>query len=493
MTSREETLDPQNWDDLRALGHRMVDDMIDHLSTLREQPAWREMPDEVRRNFAEPVPREPQGEEAVYREFLRDVLPYSNGTRHPRFFGWVQGTGTPLGMLADMLAAGMNPHLAGSDQAPTLVELQVVRWLAELMGFPPDASGVLQSGGTMANIVGTVVGRHAKAGFDVRREGLQGAARPKLLIYGSVETHRWIVTAVELLGLGGDAFRRVPVDADFRVNVKALRRMIREDKAEGHRPFCVIGTAGTVNTGASDDLTALARVCREEDLWFHVDGAFGAWAKIVPELRPQVAGLELADSVAFDLHKWMYLPFEIACVLVRDGRTHVEAFRHSASYIAETKRGVLAGGVPFAERGIELTRNFNALKAWMNLKAYGVDKFSRLVMQNVRQARHLARLVDEHPRLELLAPAPLNVVCFRYRVENLGETQLNDLNQEILLRVQESGVAVPSSTMIGDAFALRVAVVNHRSRREDFDLLVDEVVEFGTAIADSLQVATPSL
>jgi aromatic-L-amino-acid decarboxylase len=219
--TEEETLDPRNWDQLRALGHQMLDDMITHLSTLREQPAWQAMPDSVIQKLAEPLPLKGQGEEVVYQEFLQNVLPYSVGSRHPRFFGWVQGNGTPLGMLADMLAAGMNPHMAGFNQAPALVEKQVIKWLAELMGFPQDASGILQSGGTMANIVGVIVARHAKAGFDVRREGLQSAEHPRLILYASSETHRWVVTAVELLGLGSSAFRRVPVDSEFRIDVAA--------------------------------------------------------------------------------------------------------------------------------------------------------------------------------------------------------------------------------------------------------------------------------
>jgi glutamate/tyrosine decarboxylase-like PLP-dependent enzyme len=258
--------------------------------------------------------------------------------------------------------------------------------------------------------------------------------------------------------------------------------MIAEDKAAGCKPFCINGNAGTVNTGAIDDLEELAEICREEDLWFHVDGAFGAWARIVPELKNQVAGLEKADSVAFDLHKWMYLPFEIACVLVRDDKTHREAFAHSASYIAGTTRGVIAGGLPFAERGIELTRGFKALKAWMSLKAYGTETFVDLIRQNVEQTQYLAELVTTHPDLELLAPAPLNIVCFRYRNSKFDNAVLNEINKEILQRVQESGVAVPSSTMIGDKFALRVANVNHRTRREDYELLVKSIVENGNAI-----------
>ncbi len=483
QTAIEKTLDPKEWNAFRSLAHRMIDDIIEHLSTLREQPAWQPMPAQVINDLQQPLPVKPEGEEAVYREFLENILPYSNGTRHPRFFGWVQGNGTPLGMMADMLAAAMNPHMAGFDQAPTLVEKQVVRWLIELMGFPADASGILQSGGTMANIVGVIVARYAKAGFDIHKEGLQDANRPKMTVYGSTETHRWLVTAADLLGLGSDAFRRVPVDKDFRIDVAALRRMIANDKAAGFKPFCVNGNAGTINTGATDDLEALAEICQAEDLWFHVDGAFGAWTKIVPELKYQAAGLEKADSVAFDLHKWMYLPFEIACVLVRDDKTHREAFTHSASYIAETTRGVIAGGLPFAERGIELTRGFKALKAWMSLKAYGVETFVDLIRQNVEQVRYFAELITAQPELELLAPAPLNIVCFRYRNPKFDDPALNEINNEILQRVQESGLAVPSSTMIGDKFALRVANVNHRSRYEDFELLVKSIINHGNAIS----------
>lgn len=482
QTSAEETLDPQNWDDFRALAHQMLDDMLDHLSSLRERPAWQPMPDAVRQRLAQPLPTRGEGAAAVYQEFLQNVLPYTNGNRHPRFFGWVQGTGTPLAMMADMLAAGMNPHLAGFDQAPALVERQVLAWMAELMGMPTSASGILVSGGTMANITALIVARHAQAGFDIRTEGLQGASRPRLLVYGSDETHRWVITAVELLGLGSRAFRRVPVDDDFRIDVMALRAMIAADRRRGQQPFCVIGNAGTINNGATDDLAALAGLCRAERLWFHVDGAFGAWARLVPDVQTQVAGMEQADSLACDLHKWMYLPFEIACVLIRDAEAHREAFANSASYLAVADRGVIAGGLPFAERGLELTRSFKALKAWMSLKAHGIEKFTRLIAQNIQQARYLAELINAHPRLELLAPVPLNIVCFRFRAEDFGDGALDRLNHEILLRVQESGLAVPSSTRIRGAFALRVAITNHRSQRRDFELLVQSIVACGQQI-----------
>jgi glutamate/tyrosine decarboxylase-like PLP-dependent enzyme len=304
-----------------------------------------------------------------------------------------------------------------------------------------------------------------------------------MTVYGSTETHGWAQKAAELMGLGNRAFRRVAVDNDFRIDLNALRRAVDEDRRAGHRPFCVIGNAGTVNTGATDDLAALASFCREEGLWFHVDGAFGALARIVPSLASLVAGIEQADSLAFDLHKWMYLPFEVACVLVRDAKAHRDAFTLTPSYLAETSRGVIAGGLQFAERGLELTRSFRALKVWMSLKAHGINAFSRLIEQNVRQARYVADLIRAHPDLELAAPVPLNIVCFRFAPKDAPGDELNRINEEILLRIQESGLAVPSSTTIGEAFALRIAITNHRSKREDFDLLVKAVSEIGRALA----------
>jgi aromatic-L-amino-acid decarboxylase len=479
------TLDPSDWSAFRTLAHRMVDDMLTHLESLHEQPAWREMPKEVRDSFRSPVPRTGAGDEAAYTAFVERVMPYTSGNHHPRFWGWVQGQGTPLGMMADMLAAGINPHMAGFNQAPALVEHEVIRWLAELLGMPAGTSGLLVSGGTMASTLGLAVARHAgaqRAGFDVREEGLQGD-HPRLVFYGSTETHNWARKATELLGLGHAAFRRVPVDAEYRIDVEALARMVHEDRAAGLFPFCVVGTAGTVNTGATDDLTTLADLCEREQLWFHVDGAFGALAYLSPALRPIVAGLERADSIGFDLHKWGSLPFECACVLVRDSEMHRAAFASTASYIAPAERGVIAGGLPFAERGLELTRGFKALKVWMSLSAHGSDALAAVIEQNVRQAHDLARRVMAHAELELLAPVPLNVVCFRFVAPGLSDARLNAVNEEILLRLQERGIAVPSGTTLGGRFAIRVANVNHRSLDSDFTGLVDAVVEIGGEVA----------
>lgn len=484
----EETLDPRSpeeWADFGALARRMVDEMLAHLASLPDQPAWRAVPAEVRAAMDAPVPREGAGAEAVYAEFVRDVLPYPNGNLHPRFFGWVQGNGTPLAMMADMLAAGLNPHLAGFDQAPAMVERQVLRWLGELLDMP-GASGVLVTGGTMANTLALAVARFAKAreaGHDVRAHGTQAwpgePAPAPLVFYGGDETHGWARKAAELLGLGDRAFRRIPVDAAHRVDVAAMAATIAADRAAGLRPFCVIGTAGTVNTGASDDLHALADLAAREGLWFHVDGAFGALAYLSPALRPQVAGLARADSVGFDLHKWGSLPFECACVLVRDEEAHRATFAASASYLAAATRGPIVGGLPFADRGVDLTRGFKALKVWMQLKADGVDRIVRVIEQNVAQTRHLAARVEAHPELEMLAEAPLNIACFRYVVPDAAPARLDALNGEILLRMQERGIAIPSSTVLGGRFALRVANVNHRARLSDLDAVVDGVVSLG--------------
>lgn len=476
----EETLDPQDWDETRRLAHRMVDDMLAYLQTVRERPAWQPVPEEVKARFNRPLPLEPEAPGEVYEEFRSDILPYPMGNIHPRFWGWVMGSGTVMGVLAELLAATMNPNMGGGNHAAVYVERQVIDWCKEMMGFPAGASGLLVSGGSMANLVGLAVARNARAGVDVREEGVRAAAGP-LTVYGSAEMHSSIQKAVELLGLGHAALRKIPVDREYRIDLSALVEAIRADRASGARPICIVGNAGTVNTGAIDDLAALADLCEREGLWFHVDGAFGGLARLAPALRPLVAGLERADSVAFDLHKWMYLPFEAGCILVRSAADHRNTFAVMPDYLAhDGERGLASGATWFSEYGVQLTRGFRALKVWMALKEHGAAKFGRLIQQNVDQARYLAGLVAAAPELELMAPVPLNIVCFRFKAPGLDDEALNRFNQELLIRLHESGVAAPSYTTLERCcYALRAAITNHRSRREDFDLLVQTVVRLG--------------
>ncbi len=474
----EESLDPQDWQAMRDLGHRMLDDMMDYLQSLRERPAWQPIPEAVKASFKQPLPREPQDPAQVYQEFLDNVLPYPLGNIHPRFWGWVVGTGTPLAMLAEMLAAAMNPNVAGGDHVANLVEAQVIEWCKEMLGYPAQASGLLLSGASMAGFVGLAAARSAMAGFDVRQRGLAGSAQ-QMTFYGSCELHSANQKALEMLGLGVEALRYIPVNSDFTVDCSALEAAIAQDRDAGYLPACVIGCAGTVNTGAIDDLGALADICEQEGLWFHVDGAFGALAALSPALRHLVAGMERADSLAFDMHKWMYMPYEIGCALVRREEDHLRAFSVTADYLTHAERGTAAGTLWYGEYGPQLSRGFRALKAWMSIKEHGIEKYGRLIQQNVEQARYLARLVEDSPHLELLAPVPLNIVCFRFTTPGLDDASLSRLNEEVLLRLQEEGTAVPSSTLLNGKYALRVAIVNHRSRREDYELLVREVLRLG--------------
>lgn len=480
----EETLDPENWQELRELGHRMVEDMMDWLERLRERPAWQPVPENVKTNLNQPVPVEGQSREQVYEDFLTDVRPFAKGNLHPRFWGWVEGNGTPFGALAEMLAAAMNSNVAFGDQSAVYVEKQVIDWCKEMLGFPVEASGILVSGGSMANLTALAVARNAKAEFDVRREGLQNSSA-RMVLYVSKETHNSVQKAAELLGLGNEAVRRIPVNANFQIDLEELKKAISGDKASGLKPFCVVGNAGTVNTGATDDLDALADICAAENLWFHVDGAFGSFAALSPELRGIVKGMERADSLMFCLHKWAYVPYEAACVLIRDETAHHDTFAIAGSYLSHMPRG-LASSVWYSEYGLQLSRGFRALKIWMSFKENGIDKYRRLVEQNVAQAAYLASLVQDTRQLELVAPVPLNVVCFRFTAEDSTDEKLNELNKEILMRLHESGVAVPSYTTIDGKFAIRCAITNHRSRREDFDLIIGKILTLGREILESL-------
>ena len=475
-------LDPQDWDALRALAHRMLDDSLDHLAGRREQPVWRPMPDDARAVFDAPLPRAPEGAVQAYDDFLAHVVPYSMGNDHPRFWGWYMGAGNPVGNLADLLASVLNPNLGGADHSPVLVEQQVVRWCAEAAGYPTTASGLLVTGASEANLVGLAVARASRIGPSLRTDGMPDGRR--FAVYASIEVHSCHRKSCELLGLGSDALRLVPVKDDHTIDIDALAAAVAADRVAGLEPLAVIASAGTINTGAVDDLDGIADLAEREGLWFHVDGAIGGFLALSGQ-ADAVRGLDRADSLALDLHKWMQAPIDVGLALVRDERAHRETFSVVPVFLAHAPRGIAAGEVWFNEYGIALTRGFRALRVWMALKAYGADAFGRVMDRNVAQAHALAARVDAHPDLERLAPVGCDIVCLRYAPETVPQDRLDEVNHELVLRVQESGVAVVTDTVVDGHVAVRVAISNHRTRDEDLELFLDTVLELGAAtVAD---------
>ncbi len=466
LTGADPSLDPQDWPSLRRLGHRMLDDMFDHIEHVRDRPVWTPMPPGSRAALRCGLPRQGMAPEEAYDRFQQHIQPYATGNLHPGFMGWVHGGGTPLGMLAEMLAAGLNANLGGRDHAPIAVERQVISWSAELLGLPAETTGLVVTGTSTANLIGVLVARRAALGEDVRRHGIEGA---RLVAYTSARAHGCIARAMDIAGFGTEALRLVPVGPDHRMDIAALEAMLRRDRANGHEPFLIAGTAGTVDIGATDDLAALAEIARRDRLWFHVDGAFGALAALSPALRPRLAGIEQADSVAFDYHKWMQVPYDAACVLVRDPKRQIETFSQDVAYLSRAARG-LAGGAHWpCDLGPELSRGFRALKVWMTWQVFGTERLGAMVAQCCEAAQALAARIDAEPWLERVAPVPLNIVCFTLRGAD------DDTIRDLVADVQESGLAAPSTTVIDGRLVIRAAIVNHRTGRQDTDRLVDAV------------------
>jgi aromatic-L-amino-acid/L-tryptophan decarboxylase len=475
-----ETLDPQDWNDIRAQGHRMLDDMFDYIATIRQRPVWQPIPDQVRARFRETLPRGPSELGEVYREFSDFIAPYATGNVHPGFMGWVHGGGSAVGMLAEMLAAGLNANLGGRDHVPIEVERQVVEWTREMFDFPAGASGIFVTGTSMANLMAVLVARRSVLGEDVRQHGI-GEAGARLTAYTSKAAHGCISKAMDIAGFGSEALRSIAVDPSHRIDVTELRRQIARDRETGLKPFLVVASAGTVDIGAIDDLRALAALCREEQLWFHVDGAFGALGILSAALAPRLAGIEQADSIALDFHKWGQVPYDAGFLMVRDGERHRDAFAAPAAYLRRETRGLAAGSSWPCDLGPDLSRGFRALKTWFTLKTYGADRLGAVITRCCALATYLeARILDE-PRLELLAPVNLNIVCFRYRADDA-----NTVNGEIVIDIQESGVAAPSTTVLDGRLAIRAAIVNHRTDACDIDALVAAVLEFGARRSDGI-------
>ena len=458
------TLDPADWVEFRRQAHRMLDDIVDYVENIRDRPVWQPIPEAVRERFRGELPAGPADLAEVHEEFMRYILPFAAGNAHPGFMGWIHGAGTPVGLVAEMLAAGLNANLGGRDHIPIEVERQVTAWMRKLFGFPDSATGLFVTGVSMANLIGVLVARDSALGFETRCTGV-GSNGKRPAAYASAAVHGCIARALDIAGIGSDALRRIAVDGRYRMNVRELLAAIDADRHAGFTPFLLVGTAGTVDTGAIDDLDAVAGVARAEGLWFHVDGACGALAMMAPGLAPRLKGIERADSLAFDFHKWGQVPYDAGFVLVRDGLLHRKPFATSAPYPCDF--------------GPDLSRVFRALKTWFTLKVYGADALGASIARACQLARYLENLIAQTPELELAAPVELNIVCFRYRSEDAHR-----MNSQIAVELQESGVAAPSTTMVGGRLAIRAAIVNHRTQTRDLDALVERTVMLGRSLRD---------
>ena len=465
-------LDPE---EVRRLGHRAADIVADHCAGLREGPVFGKV-GSAAAVFDEPLPEVGRPVDDVLDATREDVLSHPFGNSHPRFFAFINATADPLGTVADYLASAMNSNCWGGDHSAIHVENRVIRWIAEILGLPSSAEGILTSGGSMANFTALAAARRAMAP-GVREAGFSGTA--PLVVYTSEEAHSCVDKAVDLLGIGTRQLRVIPTDERFRIRVDELATAIAADRQAGRRPAIVVGTGGSVNTGAIDPLEELADLCAREELWLHVDGAYGAMACVSEKLRPLFAGLERADSVAADPHKWLYVPYEAGAALVREPGRLADAFRRPAAYLVHDPDSPVTGPVLFNERGPELSRGFKALKVWMGLKRHGRKGYAVAVEHDVAMARFLAEQVREGEDFELLAEPGLSIVNFRYRPSGHPEADLDRLNRQIANRLVGSGAFFLAPTVLRGRTSLRVAIVNFRTREDDLLALLEEASRAG--------------
>jgi aromatic-L-amino-acid decarboxylase len=473
-------------DELRRLGALVADAVAGHRERLLSRPVFGKVgPDAAL--FREPLPEDGRRFEEVLAFVREHVLPFPMGNSHPRFYGFINATADPVGAMADWLAATMNPNCWGGDHAAIHVEASVLRWIAEMIGYPVEAEGILVSGGSMANFTALAAARRAMTPGNVREDGLAGPDRPRLTVYASDQVHHCVDKAVDLLGIGTSQLRRIPTGDDFRIDMAALARAVAADRAAGFLPAIVVGNAGTVNTGAIDPLGEIANFCARERLWFHADGAYGALASMVPSVRPLFSGIERADSLATDPHKWLYAPYEVGATFVREPGRLAATFRRFPEYLASDPESPFPGPAWFAERGVELSRGFKALKVWMGIKTHGRRAYAQQIENDIRLARFLAGEVDRRPDFERLAEPVLSIANFRWRPRErrMSDEALDALNRRIVNRLVTDGAFFLAPTVLKGRTALRVSITNFRTQESDLIALLDEVERIGRVLVAS--------
>jgi len=468
-------------EEFRKLGYQAVDMAASYLAGLPRRPVFQRMEESERQALTNmPLPAAPLAGGEILRLLAEQILPHPMGNGHPRFFGWVNSPPAMMAVITEILAAAMNPSCAGGDHAAIYLEHCVIRWLMQLLGFPIEGSaGMLVSGGSAASLTALAAARHralGQLGIDVRKQGVC-STHAKLRLYASTQVHSCIHKAVELLGLGSESIKWIGIDEDFRVSLDGLRQAIREDRQQGWHPFCVVANAGSVHTGAIDPLDGLAAVALESNLWLHVDGAYGAAAVLDPNCKALFAGIERADSIALDPHKWLSVPVECGCVLVRHGSLLRDAFSLVPPYI-QTEPGKGIGNLPwFAEYGFQQTRGFRALKLWVTLAHAGTSGLKQQIAREIALARYLEQRIEAAPNLELRSKGKLSIVCFRYLSREFAgnEEALDALNTKVMERMQAAGTAFVTNTTLADRFVLRACILHYGTTERDIDTMLQAV------------------
>jgi aromatic-L-amino-acid decarboxylase len=469
-------------DDLRKASE-LVLRLYGGLDRARVTPAKSRM--EIASLFDELLPEEPQPMEGILGEVENNIFANSTLYLTPRFLGYINSGGNQAAVVGELLASAVNQICALWHFSPAAseVERRVIRWIAQFIGYSPEAGGCLLSGGSAGNLVGLAVARKQKAQFDAASLGMREG--PPLTVYMSQEGHASLDKSMVLLGMGRNQLRKIAVLDDFTIDLEALENQVTEDRKNGYQPICVVGMAGTTNTGAVDPLDALAEFCRKQDLWFHVDAAYGGPAARTEAAGRLFRGLDQADSVVVNPHKWLYVPAEAGCILVRKSRALRDTFQVVADYLREGDTGG-DGPLDFKDYSPQLHRNFRALKVWMTFKAYGARKLCAAIASNIEIMRYLADRIDQSQDFVRLAPVPLSVVCFQYRTPDISvhkdQKYLDELNNQLLDVLEKDGRVFLSGTKIHGKRALRACSVNHRLRREDVDFLLDVIREVGRSL-----------
>jgi len=487
--TRESSIVEMKPEDFRKAGYEIVDKIAEFLESLPDrQVAPGKTLKEMRSilgNSALPIEGADSGK--LLNDAADLLFKYSTFNGHPKFWGYITSSATPIGALADLLAAAVNPNVGAGNLslAATEIEAQTIRWIAEMIGYPTDCGGIMVSGGNMANFVGFLVARKVTADWNIREEGLN---KKPLIIYASTETHTWIQKAADLFGMGTNSIHWIDVDEKQKMKIDDLKRKIKLDKENGNYPFIVVGNAGTVGTGATDPLEEISSICKENDLWFHADGAYGSFAAVLPDASKDLKAIKLADSVALDPHKWLYAPLEAGCTLVRKKEFMLDAFSyHPEYYRFEGDENEDEKPINFYELGLQNSRGFRALKVWLALKQAGKNGYIKMISEDIKLATYLFKLISEESELVAFSNN-LSITTFRYVPEDLinkkdqEQEYLNALNEELLDRLQNSGEAYLSNAVINGEFVLRVCVVNFRTTKSDIEALPYIIKKFGKQV-----------